>query len=571
MLKLRAVLRCMLPMTSLQSRCLTPALSTAASTACCPVQVVFGKLVDGLSVLRQMEKVATGPNDRPRHPVTITGCGELGADEAGAGAAGVGAAPVAREEEHRVVIQTTRDLMGNGLDRRQLVGAMAEEGLPVAFGRNVAGQKRKADATGAAGPEGEGEDGAKQGVGQSAHSDNAAMESAVASAIKDDLAKKGIVASSSAKSGVRPGGLSSVFGRYAVMGQQQQQRASSSSMLNHGLDGDGSDSDEEKQQIPAAGAGSHTSGSGVAAEQAVDNSAEADIAPAASDGNGGDTSADGDGAGTASGSTGDPLKDRLFALRLRLNAGRRDNHKEVVLEHKRIVDPAAEKRERWAAIQAEKAAEQRNKGDRDNVHGDAEDEGRSCEGAAKRPRGSAPNEDGTNPDAAKPAPYLSEPAALAEHKQSLEHDKERRKLMSYGWNINSSENQVRVYEKRVARLPSAAGAGTGYSAAAANDIVASLPPGQALDAASSSASVAGTLGYGQGEYSDVDPAGVERLVAEMAETDARRAKFHRRRATDAGDIHHISEANRRWNAGVGKAFDPYSVEVKQSLERGTAT
>lgn len=39
--------------------------------------VVFGRVVDGMLVLRKMENVPVGPNDKPRMPVTILECGEL--------------------------------------------------------------------------------------------------------------------------------------------------------------------------------------------------------------------------------------------------------------------------------------------------------------------------------------------------------------------------------------------------------------------------------------------------------------------------------------------------------------
>ena len=39
--------------------------------------VVFGRVVDGMLVLRKMENVPVGPNDRPRIPITIMNSGEL--------------------------------------------------------------------------------------------------------------------------------------------------------------------------------------------------------------------------------------------------------------------------------------------------------------------------------------------------------------------------------------------------------------------------------------------------------------------------------------------------------------
>uniref|UniRef100_A0A668RMW5 Peptidyl-prolyl cis-trans isomerase n=1 Tax=Oreochromis aureus TaxID=47969 RepID=A0A668RMW5_OREAU len=39
--------------------------------------VVFGKLVDGLLVMRKIENVSTGPNNKPKLPIVIAQCGEM--------------------------------------------------------------------------------------------------------------------------------------------------------------------------------------------------------------------------------------------------------------------------------------------------------------------------------------------------------------------------------------------------------------------------------------------------------------------------------------------------------------
>ncbi|XP_071805197.1 peptidyl-prolyl cis-trans isomerase H-like [Asterias amurensis] len=39
--------------------------------------VVFGKVTDGLLVLRKIESVPTGPNNKPKLPVVISQCGEM--------------------------------------------------------------------------------------------------------------------------------------------------------------------------------------------------------------------------------------------------------------------------------------------------------------------------------------------------------------------------------------------------------------------------------------------------------------------------------------------------------------
>ncbi|KAG8455642.1 hypothetical protein GDO86_001727 [Hymenochirus boettgeri] len=39
--------------------------------------VVFGKVIDGLLVMRKIENVPTGPNNKPKLPVMIAQCGEM--------------------------------------------------------------------------------------------------------------------------------------------------------------------------------------------------------------------------------------------------------------------------------------------------------------------------------------------------------------------------------------------------------------------------------------------------------------------------------------------------------------
>ncbi|KAL3862236.1 hypothetical protein ACJMK2_008221 [Sinanodonta woodiana] len=39
--------------------------------------VVFGKVIDGLLVLRKIENCPTGPNNKPKIPVVISQCGEM--------------------------------------------------------------------------------------------------------------------------------------------------------------------------------------------------------------------------------------------------------------------------------------------------------------------------------------------------------------------------------------------------------------------------------------------------------------------------------------------------------------
>jgi len=39
--------------------------------------VVFGRVLDGLLVIRKVENVPTGANNRPKIPITIYECGQM--------------------------------------------------------------------------------------------------------------------------------------------------------------------------------------------------------------------------------------------------------------------------------------------------------------------------------------------------------------------------------------------------------------------------------------------------------------------------------------------------------------
>lgn len=51
----------------------------------------------------------------------------------------------------------------------------------------------------------------------------------------------------------------------------------------------------------------------------------------------------------------------------------------------------------------------------------------------------------------------------------------------------------------------------------------------------------------------------------------KRSKFsRRRRRLEEEDVTYINERNRNYNKKISRAFDKYTVEIKQNLERGTA-
>ncbi len=108
------------------------------------------------------------------------------------------------------------------------------------------------------------------------------------------------------------------------------------------------------------------------------------------------------------------------------------------------------------------------------------------------------------------------------------------------------------------------------------DVVAALAPGQALLAAvGDGGNGAGAAAAALVRSDYVDPAGVERMAAELEAQEKRRRNFSRRRTVkdtgaDGGAGLYVDEANRRYNQRISKDLDPYSVEIRKALERGTA-
>lgn len=66
-------------------------------------------------------------------------------------------------------------------------------------------------------------------------------------------------------------------------------------------------------------------------------------------------------------------------------------------------------------------------------------------------------------------------------------------------------------------------------------------------------------------------AAIDNMVKDLEGQIEKRKKFSRRRMhNDEADIDYINEKNRRLNKKLAMYYDPYTTEIKQALERGTA-
>lgn len=209
--------------------------------------------------------------------------------------------------------------------------------------------------------------------------------------------------------------------------------------------------------------------------------------------------------------SGEGMQDRLFQLRMKINQGRKANQSEVDEEFKRL---------------------------------------------SQSNRRKAKPQDDEEDKAVKLSPeeqLLNQTAQEAE----WEAHKARKKAetaATYGLNAFTSDAHYRAYEKKVKKLAS------------------HRPP----EAASSAVVVSGgrlednPLDYGK-VGAKVSDASLDKLRADVVAREADRRKFSKRRlTTDGADVDYINDKNAAFNKKLKKAYNKYTVEIRQNLERGTA-
>lgn len=143
---------------------------------------------------------------------------------------------------------------------------------------------------------------------------------------------------------------------------------------------------------------------------------------------------------------------------------------------------------------------------------------------------------------------LTTTAAVAQDKQD-KLDKKARRRGEYGWDVFNNEAQYRHFKKRVRRAEEEGRLG------GAEDVDPEEDPDP--------------LNYGH-----APPVPKEKLAAladDMNDAALRNAQFSRRRAfDDEADVTYINRRNAVFNKKADRAFDPYTKEIRQNLERGTA-
>jgi hypothetical protein len=215
---------------------------------------------------------------------------------------------------------------------------------------------------------------------------------------------------------------------------------------------------------------------------------------------------------------GSSLQDKLFNLRMKINQGRKANKEEVEEEYKRLSNPKYEQKQRYLQKVAEAEAEGEVKGS----------------GAKWR-------EESAMQQTAEQAAFAAEKA-----------QKKAENTATFGWQAFTTEATHRAYEKKLKKLPSVASSSSKAEEGASSHLQEN------------------PLDYGK-VGATVSKSGLDRLAKDIEEREEARKNFSKRRMNfESSDVDYINDRNAVYNKKLKRAFDKYTVEIRQNLERGTA-
>lgn len=210
------------------------------------------------------------------------------------------------------------------------------------------------------------------------------------------------------------------------------------------------------------------------------------------------------------------MEKRLFKLRLKLNQGRKANKKEVDAEFRRLSD---------------KRGEGRQSGEERGERKKAAESEMSALGLSKKQG------------------YMLDTAEKAGREQEKKEVKDRNRA-TFGWEAFTVEASYRSYDKQLSKLPKTQGV------AAVSSSSGSLEDNPLL--------------YGR-VGAEVSKEGLARLTKSIEDKAKANQKHSRRRTSyDAVNTDSINDPNAHFNKKIKRAFDKYTVEIRQNLERGTA-
>ena len=382
--------------------------------------VVFGRVVEGTALVQQMERVVTGANDKPRAPITITDCGVVRTAGDGTLSDAARIEALARATEERLppaagpaAAAADEGPSQRGGKRGGIAAVIADAGLPLHFGKQRAPRPGSKAALAAA--------------AESAESRGAAMARLVQLQMAEQHKAAAAAQSSALASAANAAVAAAAEG--GAGGDEGEGGGDDDTGGKGGVDAAGAPAAGGQGALPAAAAGTAAA-------------------------SGGSVGCGGGGGG---------LQDKLFQLRLKMNAGRKDNFEAVVAEHRRLDPPPPQPRQPG-----------RKRGEADGVPAaegaapparpppaaaatraaaapeDSAGAGDDGEGEAGVKRRRPPADDGlVAADAASAAPAAAplpwtmlETAHSAEAKAEREAEKQARVLGSYGWNVFNDDAVV---------------------------------------------------------------------------------------------------------------------------------
>ncbi|GMF25600.1 unnamed protein product [Phytophthora fragariaefolia] len=165
---------------------------------------------------------------------------------------------------------------------------------------------------------------------------------------------------------------------------------------------------------------------------------------------------------------------------------------------------------------------------------------------------------------------------VAEIKAKKASKKEKRKA-AFGWDVFNQDSLFKGYKKRLVNLPTSGETATSLASTGEDALGDELAYGKddkveevrgAADCENAGCVEALTLILWPCATTQ---ANVERMAQELEDRIKARKKFSRRRQHYEGeDVDYINGQNRIFNRKASQAFDKYTVEIRQNLERGTA-
>ena len=250
------------------------------------------------------------------------------------------------------------------------------------------------------------------------------------------------------------------------------------------------------------------------------------------------------------------VQKRLFLVRMRMNQGRKANKAEAELEYRRNKDSKFAERQ---------AAFEKSEGKRALAH-EAKFGGAagSSSASAHEPKGNS--NWGIRTDGCDASLQLT--LQQAERHEASEGKKSARQR-AFGQDATREDGYFEKYKQLVKRLPSSGDNGASSSS--------SGNCGSAKRALEQPRSVAGTVAiaddfmYGSAESAQVSSEGLQRLAQHMQDKeDAIARNNNKKRRIDADKGPAINAKNEAFNKGAARAFDKYTLEIRQNLERGSA-